>query len=148
MVLNFHQFATEAETFIRDLAGELGYPDDRNRAARVLKSVLHTMRDIIPPEESVEFMAQLPMFLKAVYVEGWTLSQDVSIRSQEEFMAEVRRNDGNVAARDFADEDDVSRSVSVVFMMLHRYVSLGEMEDIRAVLPKKLKPLLNDVLMI
>jgi uncharacterized protein (DUF2267 family) len=148
MILNFNKYASEGEAFLKELAVELGYPDDRNRAARVLRSIIHTLRDIITPEENVAFLAQLPMFLKAVYVEGWTLKPAGRIRNIEQLIDAIRGNDTNTAGRDFSDDEEVEKSVSVIFKVLRRYVSLGEMEDIRAVLPKGLKPLLNDVLMV
>ena len=148
MALDFKQFAAEGEQFVKKLAMDLGFPDDRDRAARTLRAVLHALRDVITIEEGVEFMAQLPMFLKAVYTEGWSLKgQLYKIHTMEQFVEAVRRHDGNVATRDFSSDDEIEKAAVLVFMALHKYVSLGELEDIRAVLPKSLKPLFNQVLM-
>ncbi|HLF64737.1 MAG TPA: DUF2267 domain-containing protein [Saprospiraceae bacterium] len=149
MGLNFKQFAADGERFVKELATELGYPADYNRTARVMRSVFHTVRDILSPEESVELLAQLPMFLKAVYVEGWSLKPKKDrIRSVSQFITAVRLHDRTASERDFASDEEVELAVVVIFNVLHKYVSLGEMEDIRAVLPKEIKPLLNQILMV
>ena len=149
MALNFQQFAAEGERFLKELADGLGYPEDRNRAARVLRSVLHTLRDLITPEENVEFIAQMPMFLKAVYIEGWTLKQQEGhIRTIDQLITAVRMHHGIGSERDFEDDDAIEVAISMVIMSLRKYISLGELEDIRAVLPQRLKPILNQVLML
>ena len=73
MALNFNKFAADGNEFIKLLARELGYPKDLKRASRVLRSVLHAFRNQLTIEESVQLIAQFPMFLKAVYVQNWTL---------------------------------------------------------------------------
>jgi uncharacterized protein (DUF2267 family) len=149
MALNFDQFAKEGNKFIKDFAQELSYPADRPRASRVLRSLLHTLRDILTTEENIELIAQFPMFLKAVYIEGWTLkgAKDKTIRSMDDFTAAVRQHSTRTFDRDFGSDDEVERAAAVLFLVLRRYVSLGEMEDIRAVLPKRLKPMLDQVLL-
>lgn len=149
MALNFDQFAGEGNKFLKDFAQELGYPDDRPRAARVLRSLLHTLRDLMTPEENVELLSQFPMFLKAAYVDGWSLrgSKKPRIRTMDDFIKEVRRRDGSASEHDFETDNDVDKAATVLFLVLRRYVSLGELEDIKAVLPKQLKPMLDQVLM-
>jgi len=149
MTLNFKKFAAEGDKFLKYFSKELSYPEDRNRTARVLRSLLHTLRDMITPEENVELLPQLPMFMKAVYVEGWTLksAQPARIRTMDQFIKAVRMKAGRTANTDFESDDQVETAMSVLFMTLRRYVSLGEMEDIKAVLPKQLKPMLDQVLM-
>jgi uncharacterized protein (DUF2267 family) len=149
MALNFDQFANEGNKFIKDFAHELSYPEDRPRASRVLRSLLHSLRDLLTTEENVELIAQLPMFLKAVHVEGWTLkgAKDKPIRTMDDFVAAVRQHDGRTSDHDFDNDDEVERAAALLFLVLRRYVSLGEMEHIRAVLPKRLKPMLDQVLL-
>ena len=72
MSLNFNQFALEANSFMKLYAQELNLKEDKNKAGRILSSILHGLRELISTEESLQLMAQLPMFLKAVYVNGWS----------------------------------------------------------------------------
>ncbi len=149
MALNFDKIALKGNEFLKDLAKDLGYPEDTNKAGRVLKSVLHALRNQLTVEESVQLMAQFPLFLKAVYVENWSLhKQDNKPRNMTEFIHEIKKINKQTTQHDFKTDDDVDNAIAVVFMSLRKYVSLGELEDIKAVLPKDLKLIVNNVLMI
>ena len=149
MALNFNKMATKGNEFMKDLSKELGYPEDINRAGRVFKAILHVLRDQLTVEESVQMMAQLPIFLKGVYVESWSLHKNSKKpKHLADFYHEIRRIDKKTALYDFKTDDEIDNAISVVFMSLRRYVSLGEFEDIKAVLPKDLKCIVNNVLMI
>lgn len=149
MALNFNKFAAKGNEFMKDLSRELGYPEDIPKAGRVLRSILHALRSQLTVEESVQLIAQFPMFLKAVYVENWTLHKNkTKIKHLKDFFDDIRKNDTPTAQHDFHTDDDLYNAIGVVFIVLRKYVSLGEMEDIKSVLPKELKPILNNVLMI
>lgn len=150
MALNFQRFAEEGDHFIKVLAKELGYPEDTARAGRVLKSSLHGLRHLISVNESLQLISQFPMFLKAVYVDQWKVSENRKrIKHMEDFVAHLRDLDGTSGEHDFPDQEEAEKSIQVVFMALRNYVSLGELEDIETGLPKELKTMLrNSVLMI
>jgi uncharacterized protein (DUF2267 family) len=141
MSLNFNQYATEGNTFIKAYTEHLGLGNDYDKAGRMLSAILHSLRDIIPFAESLQFMAQLPMFLKAVYVNGWSgRRRPQKIRRMEEFIELLRTHQRGAAANDFGDEDEeVEKYLQLTFMFLRKYVSLGELEDIRDSLPKDMK---------
>ena len=149
MALNFNQYATEGNTFLKQYAKEMNLADNRDKAGRILSSILHALRDIISPEESLQFIAQLPMFLKAVYVNGWTMKKDKpKIKKMAEFIDLVRKHDGPAAINDFEYSDEVAEQyIDTTFIYLRKYISLGEMEDIRDGLPKDLKSMIYSNLM-
>ncbi len=61
----------------------------------------------------------------------------------EAFIALVRQFDGAAAINDFGYEDELAEKyIDVTFILLRKYVSLGEMEDIRDGLPKDLKSMI------
>jgi uncharacterized protein (DUF2267 family) len=143
MALHFDKYAQDGKAFVNHLAGSLGYADDPAKAGRVLKAVLHALRDRISPEESLQLLAQLPMFLKAVYVEGWhRLSPLPRIKHLEDFIDEVVAADGKTGVWDFPTDAAAEHAIRTVFEALRKYVSEGEIEDIRAELPKALAELL------
>jgi uncharacterized protein (DUF2267 family) len=149
MALNFNKFAEQGNGFIKDLSKELGYPEDILRAGRVLKAILHALRNQLTTEESLQLLAQFPMFLKAVYVEKWTLHRSTKKpRRFKDFFHEIKTIDKKTGEHDFPSDANIDHSLSVVFMALRKYVSLGELEDIKAVLPKELKFIVNNVTMI
>lgn len=142
MALNFNHYAAEGNTFLKNYAQEMSFGEDRDKAGRILSSILHALRDIIPMEESLQFMAQLPMFLKAIYVNGWTHIENKKpkIKHMPAFLDLVRAYDGPSAVNDFEFSDEVAEKyVRSTFIYLRKHVSIGEMEDIRDGLPKGLK---------
>lgn len=149
MALNFNQYATEGNTFLKDYAKEMNMPHDRNRAGRIFTAIMHALRDIIPPQESLQFIAQLPMFLKAIYVNGWNIKKEKpKVKRMADFLDLVRTYDWPVEVNDFEYTDDLAeRYVDTTFIYLRKYVSLGEMEDIRDALPKDLKSMIYSNLM-
>ncbi len=149
MPLNFDQYAVEANAFLKDYTKKMNLGDDRDKAGRILVSILHALRDIIPPEESLQFIAQLPMFLKALYVNGWNIRRKKPrIKKMPEFLDLVREHDGPASINDFEYSDEVAeRYVNTTFIFLRKYVSLGELEDIRDSLPKDLKNMIYSNLM-
>ena len=66
----------------------------------------------------------------------------------EEFLENVRRHAGVTAATDIGEDDELAeRYLELTFMYLRKYVSLGEMEDIRDTLPSDLKHMIYSQLM-
>ena len=45
--------------------------DDKHRAYRLLRATLHALRDRLTAHEAVQFGAQLPMFIRGFYYDGW-----------------------------------------------------------------------------
>lgn len=149
MALNFNLYAKEGNTFLKEYTKEMNLGNDRDKAGRILTSILHALRDIIPPQESLQFMAQLPMFLKGVFVHGWALRKEKpKVKRMAEFIELVRKHDGVAAINDFEYSDEVAeRYIDTTFIYLRRYISLGEMEDIRDSLPKDLKSMVYSNIM-
>ncbi len=149
MALNFNQYATEGNTFLNDYTKQLNLGRDTEMAGRIFTAIMHALREIIPVEESLQFIAQLPMFLKAAYVNGWTVKkQKPKIKRMEDFIELVKKFDGHMAVKDFSNDDDLAEKyIDVTFILLRKYVSLGELEDIRSALPKDLKSMVGSNIM-
>lgn len=141
MALNFNQFAAEANEFIKAYTKELMLKEDTEKAGRILSAILHGLRELISTKESVQLIAQFPMFLKAVYVNGWRVkNKKPRVKTMEDFIDLVRTFDSPSDINDFGyDYDLAEKYIYATFIMLRRYISLGEMEDIRSELPKELK---------
>ncbi len=125
------------------LLNPIGLPDNPERAGRILSSVLHGLRSMISVEESLQLIAQFPMFLKAVYVNGWSIkAKKDKIKNVEGFIDLIRSLDGKTSVYDFESDKIAEDYIYSTFLVLRRYVSSGEMEDIRDGLPKRLKGLI------
>jgi len=147
MALNFNKFATEANTFLKEYSKALNLSDDTEKSGRILSSILHGLRDVVSTQESLQLIAQFPMFLKAVYVNGWTLHKKGKIKNMTEFIDVVRAYDGITSINDFESDDIAENYIDTTFILLRKYISLGEMEDLRSELPKELKSMIYQNIM-
>jgi len=146
MALNFNQFAAEANEFLKDYTKELILEGGTDKAGRILSSILHGLREIISIEESLQLIAQFPMFLKAVYVNGWSIHKKKKVKN--EFIDLIRKFDGVTSMHDFKSYELAEQYINATFIMLHRYISLGELDDIRSELPKDLKAMVYHRIMV
>lgn len=144
MSLNFDKYAQEGNRFMKELSQNLGHPEDQNATARILRAVLHSIRDRIAISESLDFLSQLPMFLKAVYVEQWKYNEDVErINSIEGFKEKVKQEQAKWGEREFAWEISTEEIIKTVFNTLEKYTSPGQMEHLRGMLPAELQELIE-----
>lgn len=115
--------------WINDLDERLGW-HNKARSYRLLKSVLHALRDWLPVNESADFAAQLPGLLRGAYYEQWRpATTPVKNRTKADFIARVE---------DSFKVDPLehpSRSVMAVFELLASKISPGEIDDVRHALP-------------
>lgn len=69
MPFNFSQYAVKGKEFVNQLAKELGDEKETDKAKRILTATLRVLRDLLPTEESVQLLAQLPMFSLFLFFE-------------------------------------------------------------------------------
>jgi uncharacterized protein (DUF2267 family) len=60
----------------------------KNSAYQALRGTLHALRDRLPKEEAVQLAAQLPLLIKGMYYDGWTLRDKPEKFEKEEFEKE------------------------------------------------------------
>jgi len=140
MAINFNQYALEANSFIKEYAEQIDMTEDHEKAARILSTVLHGLREIISVEESLQLISQFPMFLKAVYVNGWSINKTkTKVKHMPQFVDLVRSFDGATSNNDFVSDEIAEHYINTTFFALRKYVSAGELQDIRDNLSKNLK---------
>lgn len=140
MALNFPKYVQKAEEFIGEVAFELGDPTDKVKAARVLRAVFHAFRDWVTPAESLQLISQLPMFIKAIYVDGWKIKDSGQHnRHLGDFIEAVREADDIRNNGDFVTDYEAKEAIQAVFRVLKNHVSEGEVHDLIAVLPGEMK---------
>lgn len=127
----------KAHIWFNDMADELG-TDDQREAYRILRAYLHGLRDRLPVNESAQLAAQLPELIRGIYYEGWSPSSTpVKYRGFADFLDRV----ADEAVLD--GETRASYAVSAAAAVLRRHVSAGEIDDVRAILPEDLRPILG-----
>lgn len=140
MPLDFENYAQKGNEFVNLLMKNLGVDGERDRAARILRAVLRTMRNHLSLEESSDLLAQLPMAIKAIYADGWRMTQPHQrVSTLQDFANEVLKQHGTTAWRDFSNPDEVVFAIRAVIETLAEYVSVGELEQAFASLPKELR---------
>ena len=62
--------AAKASIWLKDVASELG-DGDRQYAYRVLRAVLHVLRDRLTIDAAAKLAAPLPTLIRGIYYEDW-----------------------------------------------------------------------------
>ena len=144
--MHFEAYAQKGNEFI-NLVSKFLEIHDRNRAGRIVRSVLHVLRDRLTIEESLHFIAQLPVALKGVYVDGWAVpSKHNHPNTLDDFLDMILIEDNKTAWKDFSNSEEVLEAVIAVFKSFSCYVSQEEMERIMHVLPPYLKVFIKESL--
>lgn len=140
--LNFQKYAVEGNRFINEVAAKLKC--DRNTAARVTRAVLQAVRDRLPVDDAIEFAQGLPMALKGLFIDQYDVSRaPVLIRNSEDFINFVRLKNRFSAITDFHSPYDVIRALHAVFYVLERHMDLGQVQQIKGLLPKDIVHLIE-----
>lgn len=138
--MNFEKHAAKGNEFVHRLAIRLGDERNRDRAGRVLRCVLRALRNRLSLEESFQLMAQLPMAIKAMYVDGWAPTHDhARIKTISQLAEAVRKEDGISVENDFPGISDAMHAIEAVMKTIADYVSAGELHDIVSILPNDMK---------
>ena len=149
MAINFDKYAQEGNAYINSLAQKLGHPEEKSRTGILVRAVLHALRDRITIAESLNLMAQLPAFLKAVYVDNWKYKEKPdSLRDRQDFLSKVEENQQMYGEQQFSWNKSTEELTGIVLESLHGYLTEGEIEDIIAQLPDDLKTYFKENLMV
>lgn len=143
----FNKYAAKGNEFLTVLSEAMGRGTDSKKAARVARAVLHTIRDHVPVDVSLQFMSSLPMMIKAVYADGWKPGKKKGpLRHKNDFIKAVREQEKPlVATHDFKDETYTAKMIAAVLHTLQLYVSEGEEKDLFAVFPSGIRSFLEEL---
>ncbi|MBI2083819.1 MAG: DUF2267 domain-containing protein [Deltaproteobacteria bacterium] len=134
----FDSTIQKANIWLKDI-GQLLHWEDRHHAYVALRAVLHALRDHLTLEETVQLADQLPMLIRGLYFEGWRPSHHFSrLRKREDFLRNVRAHLNFLHEKPEVEIEDI---VHVIFWVLSKHVSFGEIEGVRQVLPKEIRGL-------
>jgi uncharacterized protein (DUF2267 family) len=138
MSLDFERYAAKGNEFVKLVADDLQIP--RSKAGRIIRAVLHALRNRLSHEKSFHFLAQLPVALKGVYVDGWEFDKPFNrLCHIEDFLEEVRKEDMELAGYDFGNDKCAEKLIAAVFKALNYFVSEGEFTDVLAEMPEEMK---------
>jgi uncharacterized protein (DUF2267 family) len=113
--------------------------DNKQRSYRLLRAVLHALRDHMNADEAAQLSAQLPILIRGIYYEGYDPSKTpVTERSREGFVARVQ------SAFTTDPMGDAEAAIGAVFDVLDAHVSGGEMAHVRGTFTKDIRGLFVD----
>jgi uncharacterized protein (DUF2267 family) len=125
----------ETNLWLKEVGANLG-DCERQEAYVALRAVLHTLRDRLPAQAAVKFAAQLPMLLRGLYFEGWTLPEKPDrTRTLEAFADTVN---ASLHPRFRFDPITISEAV---FATIGTFMSEGEAGKVMAYLPEPVREL-------
>ncbi|TDK49889.1 DUF2267 domain-containing protein [Antarcticimicrobium luteum] len=99
--------------------------ENKQRAYRLLRSVLHGVRDHLSVDEAAQLAAQMPALIRGIYYDGWNPSKTpVKLRTRDAFIARIQK--------DFEPDPlgDAPEAIAAVMAVLRSHISAGEMEDV------------------
>jgi uncharacterized protein (DUF2267 family) len=127
----------KAFIWLGDTAKELG-TEDRQYTYRVLRAFLHALRDHLSVDEAAQLGAQLPIFVRGVFYEGWDPSRAPDhARDVDSFLSKL------IGEAGLAGETEASFAAAAASRVLWRHVSPGEAASVLHELPEHLRVLLG-----
>lgn len=125
--------AQTTHEWVNELAGRLDWTSKHN-ALRLLRTVLHLIRDHLLVDEMAQFSSQLPLLIRGMYFENWVPKRTpIKDRSRQGFLDAIEDQMGET------DEYRGAEDVKYVFELLNAHVSPGEVKDVRASLPADIR---------
>ena len=123
--------------WINDTAAGLS-TEDSHHAYLVLRAFLHALRDHLTVDEAAKLAAQLPIFVRGVFYEGWDPSRAPDhARDIDSFLTRI------AAEAQLAGETEASFAAAAASRVLRQHVSAGEGDNILHALPQHLRELLS-----
>ncbi len=133
----FDKALQEANRWLGEIGAEMR---DGNilHAYHALRGTLFALRDRLPPQEAVHLAAQLPALVRGVFYEGYRLAGKPAKMDRDEFLEYLRRE------LDPVQGPAAEPTARAVLGMLRKRIAAGELDDIRAAMPKDLRSLWPD----
>lgn len=111
----------------------------KQRAYRLLRAVLQVLRDQLTPDEAAQLSAQLPIFVRGLFYEGYDPSRTpAGVRGKADFIARV------LAIFGPEPPEEIEDAIGSVFDALDARVSEGEMAQLRGCLTRDVRALFAD----
>jgi uncharacterized protein (DUF2267 family) len=97
--------------------------------------------------ESFNLLSQLPMFAKAVYADQWKFKPEPDkFRTIEQYTEAIRKRPEIVELNDFTSDDEILNATRYLLSLICEYVSEGEMEKVKHMMPLPLQSVFDDAM--
>lgn len=124
-----------ANIWINEVDYRTGW-NNKQRAYRLLRQVMHVIRDHLNVDEAAQLGAQLPLLVRGIYFEGWNPSKTpTTLRDPDAFVDLVQQ------AFRTDPMDDAPKAIAAVIDVLDAHVSEGEMDHVKTTFTRKIRAL-------
>jgi uncharacterized protein (DUF2267 family) len=89
----------------------------------------------------MHLISQLPMLLKAVYVNGWHIDRKNHIRNMDDFVECLMLQNPRTTPHDFGTDDKAKEKTKAVLKVLKHHITGGELKHIIDQFPTELTEL-------
>jgi len=125
----------DTHEWVNELAERLDWHHHKD-ALRLLRVVLHGVRDHLMVNELAQLSAQLPLLIRGMMFEGWQPAKTpVKERHAAQFIGHIEEMIGHDL--EYRGPEDIS----TVFVLLNHRLTRGEVNDVRANLPAEIRAL-------
>jgi uncharacterized protein (DUF2267 family) len=131
-VTNLDNSIDLTNVWLKDILDQLKW-QSKNSAYEALRGTLHALRDRLPMEEAVQLAAQLPLVIKGMYFDGWTLRDKPEKYDKVEFARRVH------AQFEFDSNVNPAEIIRAVLRVMYRHMGEGELRDVRSNMPKDIQ---------
>lgn len=137
----FDKFCQQGNEFVNKLGEKTGHPRESEKTVRLLKAVLHSIRDRVTMGEAHHIMAQLPFALKGLYVDQWhEREHPLRYDTMDEFKSCVKEYQKLYGEANFNWEQSTEELVKITLNMLkENYFSGGQIDHILGQLPHEIQ---------
>lgn len=133
--------SNEIHPELLNLTVELHWKRDAEKGVRVLRTVLHSLRDFLRLDDAIAVLMLLPHPMKALFIENWNTADLPSVPPETSSFAEViRQKAGKLAFCDFATPTDTEKSIRHIFKYINEQLTTEQMRELQRYLPSLVRP--------
>jgi uncharacterized protein (DUF2267 family) len=126
----------KTNTWVNELARELGIENRDEEAWRILRAYLQVLRDRLTVEEAAQFAAQLPTLLRGAFYDGFDPTrQPEKIRHRDELLERFAERAQPLSV-------DPAEALAATTRVVRRHITEGEFDDVLSQLPSELREVL------
>lgn len=138
--VDLNRYVETTQQWIDEVSVFMKVPKRKDFSWNTLRAVLHAIRDRLSPEEAFHFSAQLPMLIRGMFFEGYSISEKPEKYNLDELIERIE--DALVPAMDL----DAEKAFEAVLRVLYDHVSDGQLEDMYRTMPKDIRRLWDESL--
>ncbi len=140
-VTNLDKSIELTNVWLNEILDQLQWQSKKS-AYQALRGTLHTLRDRLRIEEAVQLSTQLPLVIKGVYYDGWTLRDKPEKLHKEEFVRTVHEQ------FNFDEKINPEEVIRAVLRVMYKHMGEGELGDVKSNMPADIQELFPQEIML